>query len=358
VKIEKNKSLKSLNQYGVDVRANTFVELKSVEEVLELINVHELNQKIQILGDGNNILFTKDFDGLIIKPNIKGKEVIKEDEENVWIKVYCGEDWDTFVRWAVENNYQGIENLVMIPSSIGGAVTQNIAAYGQNIMDVIEEVETVSLETGDKKIFSNEECGYKYRDSFFKGKYKNKYILISATFRLNKVTNELETNYHERESRYGSLIGELQSIAKEPYTIQDVMNAVIIQRTKRLPSINEYGTCGSVFANPVVSNKEFKRLSEIIPELQSYPVDKLQYTIKEWNKIKDEYVKIPAGRIIDQLGWIGKWSGNVGVSEKHALCVITNREATGKEVFTFLEDIKQDVKDTYGIDLTYEINII
>ena len=136
------------------------------------------------------------------------------------------------------------------------------------------------------------------------------------------------------------------------------MQAVKNQRTKKLPSIDEYGTCGSVFANPIVTREKYIELSKVIPELQSYPVDKLQYTRKEWDKIEEDSVKIPAGRIIDELGWLGKWDKNVGVYDKHALCVVTNRKASGEEVFNFLEKIKEDVKSTYDIELTYEINII
>ncbi len=356
--IEKNKSLKPLNQFGVDVNAKYFVELQSLDDITEFLNSPYSKDNILILGEGNNILFTKDFDGIVVKPNIKGKEIVREDEKYIWVKLYSGENWDDFVRWAVENNYQGVENMILIPSSIGGAVTQNIAAYGQNIMDVVVEVEAVSIENGEKKIFSHEECEFTYRNSIFKSKYRNQYILISATFKLNKEAKELELSYHERKARYGSLEDELKTFAKEPYTIQDVMQAVINLRTKKLPSVDEYGTCGSVFANPTVSKEKYLELSSKISELQSYPIDKLQYTRKEWSEIQEDSVKIPAGRILDELGWRGKWDGNVGVYDRHALCVVTNREASGQEVYRFLETIKRDVKDTYDIDLIYEINII
>jgi UDP-N-acetylmuramate dehydrogenase len=359
MQIYHNKSLKELNQYGVDANTKHFVTLENVEDIEELKSSELLEEKnILILGDGNNILFRDDFDGLIIKPEFKGKEIIKEDEKNIWIKIYSGEDWEDFVEWAVENDYQGIENLTMIPSSIGGAVSQNIAAYGQNIMDVIESLEAFDLEGRVFKTFTNEECEYEYRSSVFKTKYRNRFIIISAIFKLNKVAEELETSYHERASRYGSLESELQTFAKEPYSIQDVMKAVQNLRTKKLPSIEEYGTCGSVFANPIVTKERYLELAKEIPELQSYPVNKLDYSRKDWFDIDEEYVKIPAGRIIDYLGWLGKWEGNVGVYDKHALCVVTNRKATGKEVFDFLEKIRQNVEDEYAIELEYEINII
>jgi len=307
-----NKSLKKLNQYGVDVNAKYFVTLNSLEDLEELKDSKLLDEEnILILGDGNNILFRDDFDGLIIKPQFKGKEIVKEDDKNVWIKIYSGEDWEDFVEWAVEHEYQGIENMTMIPSSIGGAVSQNIAAYGQNIMDVVESLEAFDVKEKRFKTFTNEECEYKYRQSVFKSRHKNRFIITYAIFKLNKVAEELETSYHERASRYGSLEEELQKFANEPYSIKDVMIAVKNIRTRKLPSIDEYGTCGSTFANPIVTKDKYFDLASKIPELQSYPVDKLQYTRKDWYKIDEEYVKIPAGRILDHLGWKGKWEGNI-----------------------------------------------
>jgi UDP-N-acetylmuramate dehydrogenase len=359
MKISHNKSLKDLNQYGVDIKAKEFVEVSNLQDLEELKSSKLLDEEnILILGEGNNILFTKDYPGLVIKPEFKGKEIIKEDEENVWIKIYSGEDWEEFVDWTVKNNYEGIENMTMIPSSIGGAVSQNIAAYGQNIMDVVESLYAFDIYKKEFKEFPNEECQYEYRSSIFKKEYKNRFIIISTIFKLNKIAKDLETSYHERASRYGSLEGELKTFAKEPYSIQDVQKAVENLRTKKLPSIEEYGTCGSVFANPIVTKDRYFELAERIPELQSYPVDKLQYTRKDWFNINEEYVKIPAGRIIDELGWLGKWEGNVGMYDKHALCAVTNRKASGKEIFDFLEEIRKNVRDTYDIDLDYEINII
>ncbi len=357
--IQKNKSLKELNQYGVDINAKLYVELITEVDIQELLDSNVLNkEKFLILGQGNNILFRNDFDGLIIRPIFKGKQILKEDKENVWIEIYSGEDWDTFVRWCVQNNYQGIENMVDIPSSIGGAVSQNIAAYGQNIMDVVESVSTIDLDKKEKTTFTNKMCKYSYRRSVFKSSERNKYLIISAIFKLNKEGKDIEISYHERKARYGSLEDELKSFAKEPYTIQDVMEAVIRQRGKKLPSIKEYGTCGSVFENPTVTKDKYTELSKVIPELQSYPAEKLTYTKTKWSEIDGEYVKIPAGRIIDELGWRGKWIGNVGVHKNHALCLVTNRKASGEDIFNFLEDIRKDVKEKYDISLNYEINII
>jgi len=225
-------------------------------------------------------------------------------------------------------------------------------------MDVVESIYTFDLKKKRFRTFSNKDCKYEYRSSIFKTKYKNRFLIIYAVFKLNKVAQELETSYHERTSRYGSLEEELNKFSKEPYSIQDVQKAVENIRTRKLPSVDQYGTCGSVFANPIVSKEKYLQLAKEIPELQSYPVDKLQYSRKDWFNVDEEYVKIPAGRIIDELGWRGKWEGNVGVYDKHAVCIVTNRKASGKEMFAFLEKIRKNVKDMYDIDLEYEINII
>ena len=338
MKVFTNKSLKDFNQYGVNAQAKYLIEIKNEDDINELVKSEYLNEeKILILGEGNNILFVNDFNGTIIKPVIKGKEVIKEDKENVWIKAYCGENWDNFVKWCVKNNYQGIENMVDIPGNIGGVVSQSIGAYGQNIMDAVESVEAVNLKTGEKRTFTNSECKFSYRSSIFKTTENPEYMIISSTFKLNKGESNPKLNYSSVEE-------ELKTFAQQPYTISDVMQAVINQRKKKLPSTKEYGTCGCVFENPFVTKEKYAALSKVIPNLQSYPAG--------------EYVKIPAGRIIDELGWKGKWKGNTGVYENHALCVVTNRKASGEEILKLIEEIKAEVKKKYDIDLKYEINII
>jgi len=237
---------------------------------------------------------------------------------------------------------------------------QNIAAYGQNISEVIEEVSAIEMATGKELTFSNEECKFTYRHSRFKIDERGKYCIVSVTFKLAKGTGKLETSYHERKGRYGSLEEELQSFAKSPYTMKDVMEAVIRQRTKRLPSLDEYGSCGSVFENPVVTVEKYNELAEKVSDLQSYPFDKLDYSKSKWDQFEEgvEYVKIPAGRLLDELGWKGRWIGNAGVSEKHALCVVTRDDVKGSEVLEVVEQMRKSVKDAYGVELEAELNII
>lgn len=354
MKIKKNFSIKDFNTFSIDIKSKYFVEVDNVEDCKEVLKKFG-DEKIFFLGGGSNTLFVNDWDGLIIKINFLGREIKDEDDEYAYVNFKAGEEWDDFVNWAVGNNYAGVENMVMIPGSVGGAVTQNIAAYGQNITDVLFEIEVLDVNSGEIIFLKPEECDFRYRSSKFKNEWRKKYVVVSATFKLKKNAQTFELSYHERSGRFGSLMDELKSFAKEPYTLKDVSKAVRNQREKRLPAVEDYGTCGSFFKNPVVSMEEFKELEKKIPDLQSYPPEDLIY--KKSDK-KEEFVKIPAGRLLDELGWKGKCDCNVGVSEKHALCVVTNKKATGREVLEFIESMKKSVKDSYGVELEEEVNIV
>jgi UDP-N-acetylmuramate dehydrogenase len=358
MKVKADASLKKYNTFGVDTKAKYFSKVKTIPQLSELLEKYP-NEKILILGDGSNTLLVDDWDGLALKMELKGKEIAKEDNDRVEINVASGENWDDFVRYTVKKNWSGIENMVMVPGTVGGAVRENIACYGHNISHSIVSIEVLDIKSRKIKTIDKERCGYVYRDSKFKKEWKNKYIITSAIFELRKNSKELELSYHERAGRYGSIQEELESFAKEPYNTKDVMEAVIRQRTKRLPSIEEYGTCGSFFKNPLVSFKKFKELEKRIDQLQCYPVEDLKYDLSGTKDFKDtDVVKIPAGRLLDELGWKGKWKGNVGVSEKHALCVVSNKKATGKEIYDFAKTMIEDVEKNYGIELIPEVNII
>ncbi|MBP8979021.1 UDP-N-acetylmuramate dehydrogenase [Candidatus Dojkabacteria bacterium] len=345
--IKKNTSLKDYNTFKVDVKAKYLAIPQTIEEIKEVLEKFK-DENLIILGGGSNTLFTKDWDGLVLIPKLKGINVVKEDEKYVYVQASAGEIWDEFVRWCVKNDYAGIENMVMIPGTVGGGVSQNIGAYGQEISKVVEKINILDIKTFEEKVIKPEECGYGYRKSNFKNIWQNKYLITSTIFKLTKHTKEFELSYHERAGRYGSLKEELDSFAKEPYSIQEVMEAIIRQRGKRLPSVEEYGTAGSFFANPIVTVEKFNELSKIIEELQSYPAE----------GYSEEYLKIPAGRLLDELGWKGKKIGNVATFERHALCVVTNMKATGKEILDYIEAMKKSVMDEYGVELTSEVNII
>lgn len=345
--IKKNTSLKDYNTFKVDVKAKYLAIPQTIEEIKEVLEKFK-DENLIILGGGSNTLFTKDWDGLVLIPKLKGINVVKEDEKYVYVQASAGEIWDEFVRWCVKNDYAGIENMVMIPGTVGGGVSQNIGAYGQEISKVVEKINILDIKTFEEKVIKPEECGYGYRKSNFKNIWQNKYLITSTIFKLTKHTKEFELSYHERAGRYGSLKEELDSFAKEPYSIQEVMEAIIRQRGKRLPSIEEYGTAGSFFANPIVTVEKFNELSKTVEELQSYPAE----------GYSEEYLKIPAGRLLDELGWKGKKIGNVATFERHALCVITNMKATGKEILDYIEAMKKSVMDEYGVELISEVNII
>lgn len=355
--IKRNNSLKKYNTFCIDVKAKYFAKVKDIQQCIDILEKYK-NEKILILGGGSNTLFLKDWDGLVLKIELKGKEIVKQDDQYVYINVSSGEDWDKFVKYAVKNDWAGIENLIFIPGTVGGAVAQNIGAYGQSITDSLYSIEALEIDTLQLKKFDPKECDYRYRSSRFKREWKNKYIITSATFRLRKNTEEFELSYHERSGRYGSLKEELESFSKEPYSIQDVMKAVVKQREKRLPTVKEYGTCGSFFENPLVTFKKYKELSKIVSDLQFYPSEDLKYDLTDTGEFKDDdLVKIPAGRLLDERGWKGKWEGNVGVSEKHALCVVTNKKARGEEIEKFIKRMQDDIKKNYDIELKPEVNI-
>lgn len=354
--IEENKSLKDLNTFGVGAKAKYFARVESIKQLQKLLrsDLAQENKKF-VLGGGSNILFVNDYDGLVIFIAIKGKKVIKEIKDKVWIKISCGEDWDGFVRWAVGKNYGGVENMVMVPGTVGGAISQNIAVYGQNISEVVNSVEAIDTKTGELLTLCQEECEYEYRSSLFK-RDPGRYIVVRATLVLEKNPDSFELNYHERKDRYGSIVESLEKTSEPPYTVEDVMNAAIYMRTRRLPSVDEYGTCGSFFQNPIVSVDKYEELSKKIPELQSYPVKDLSYEIKDWERLDGmDYVKIPAGRILDFMGYLDYWEGDVGVSPTHALCLVTNKKATGQEIHDFAKKIEDRVKKEYGIQLQREV---
>lgn len=342
MKIKRNVSLKTYNQFGVNVQAKYFAAPGSIQEVQELITDPKYkNEKKLILGGGNNILFINDFDGLVIKPKITGKKVIKQTAEHVWIKVGAGENWDELVRWVVDQGWGGIENLVMIPGTVGGAVSQGIGAYGQEAADCVQKVEAVDLKTGEVKYFSKEDCQFGYHTSVFKEKYKNKFLITNVWFRLTPASAGYELNYD-----YASLKKELEGV-EEPYSLKDVMEAVVRQRGKNLPDLDSYGTCGCFFTNPVVKKKKFEELKQRIADLASYPSGK-----------SEDWLKIPAGKLVDELGWRGHWEDTVGVSEKHALCIVTRRQASGQEILDLAKKIRQDVLDNYGVELGFEVNVV
>ena len=296
------------------------------------------------------MLFLEDFNGLVIKNELKGIDVYEEGEDRVRVRIAAGEDWDGLVRWAVSKGLSGIENLAFIPGTVGAAVVQNIAAYGQNFEEVFLGVGGISLTNGESFYLNRTECQFSYRDSVFKKSESKELFITFIEIELSKKP-VFSTSYH---SRYESLSAELEG-KQEPYSVQDIYDAVVQLRLKKLPDWRKVGTAGSFFKNPVVSKHQYEKISEEVKELQCYPVGNLSY---DGEGVEEENVKIPAGRLLDELGWKGKQIGRVGTFEKTALVVVNLGAATGEEILEFTEKMKADVLHAYGISLEREVCVV
>lgn len=328
--------LKPFNTFGVSVQAPNFSIVRTESEIPK-------TDDVLILGEGANVLFTKDIDKPVVKNELKGIKKI----DDVTFEVASGENWHEFVMWTVEQNLSGIENLALIPGTVGAAAVGNIAAYGQNVGEIIESVRGFHLNLRDLSVLSHDELNFTYRNSSVKD-----FFVTSVIIKLSK-TAHFDTNYH---SRFESLKSELP---EPPYTPKMIAEAIIRLRTKKLPDWHKIGTAGSFFKNPFVSKEKFEGLKKVMPGLQAYPVNKMLYPnpFDPVFKMAD-LVKIPAGRLLDELGWRGKRIGNVGTFEKHALIVVNYGGATGLEILDFSQKMQDDIKKNFAIDLEPEVKII
>ncbi len=351
-----NELLSKHSTMRVGGRADFLIEIKSEEVLDDFVQIYKDDPALELLviGEGSNTLFTGDFKGIVLKIMHRGIEKIDEDDEYVTLKVQGGHNWHEFVEYCVEHNLAGNENLAFIPGTVGAAPVQNIAAYGQVQEDTFLSLEALNIETGEKEIFDEPECEFAYRSSVFKTSKNGKYIITNVTYKMKKASEYIpETSYH---SRYESLSQFLPE-DKTTITLKDIFNAVIAIRKHKLPQVEEEGTLGSFFVNPFVTKIELEKLKMVFPNIQYYPVDKMQYPALDLLK-DQEIVKIPAGWLLEELGWRGKREGNVGTSPKHALCLTVTGPADGKEVLDFMEAMKKDVKEKTGINLKSEVNVI
>lgn len=339
--------LTPFNTLRVHAQANNLVEVNGSSQITQL----SINQHLLLLGHGANVLFVDNYPGTVAKIKLGGKKVASQSENSVVVEVAAGEDWHQLVMWSVDNNWSGMENMALIPGTAGAAAVGNIAAYGQNQEDIFVKLTAVDLETGKSAEFSKQDCQFAYRESRFKHS-QTKYLVTSVTYELSK-TAHFDTSYH---SRYESLSAELPNTKQ--LTPKDVAEAVIRLRRKKLPDPDKVGTAGSFFKNPVVGKDKYMSLKSHIPQLQAYPPTKLKYEDEsEWMGSVNK-VKVPAGRLLDELGWKGKRVGNVGTHPTHALTVVNYGDATGREIYDFSESMREDIKKNFGIDLEYEVEII
>lgn len=334
LRIQNNFDLSAFTTMGVKANAAFFVEVDSLTLLKKALEfAKSKNLKILILGGGSNILFINNFDGIVILNSLKGMEFISDTK----LKVSGGENWHKLVLFCVQHNLWGIENLSLIPGSVGAAPIQNIGAYGVELKDVFVSLEALMISTGEIQTFSNADCKFGYRDSIFKNELKGEAIIVSVTLSLLKQKNA-NTSY----KALADLILEKGII--DP-TIKDISDAVIEIRSSKLPDPKEIGNTGSFFKNPVISIEKYNQLLAEFPKLPSYP-------------ISEDEVKVPAGWLIDKAGWKGKRVGEAGVHDKQALVLVNHGNATGEEIWNLATQIRLSIQKKFGILLTPEVNII
>lgn len=334
--IHKNYNLQNKNSFGLNVSAKYFCEVESLVELREIVVKME-GEKVLFLGSGSNILFAKDFAGCVLQYKRKGMNTLDEDKDSILLEVFAGEPWDDFVAFCVWNNYYGIENMSLIPGTVGAAPIQNIGAYGQELKDVFFAANGIYLKNFEEKTFFKSGCNFDYRSSIFKHELKNKFLITSVLFRLKKT--------HQLNTHYGSIEQELKNIGKKNPTLTDIRNIVIKIRQEKLPDPKVLGNCGSFFKNPEIEKVHFEKLHNLHPSLKGFPVS-------------ESTVKIPAGWLIEQTGWKGKRIGNVGVHENQALVIVNYGDASGDEILHLAGLIKEDVYKRFEIQLEEEVNII
>lgn len=336
--IQENVSLKNYNTFGVEASAKYFVKVSSIEEVIEALKHSNTQTSIFFLGGGSNVLFTKDLDGLVMVLDLKGISEKIIDENHVLVTAKAGENWHQFVVYNLNKNYGGLENLSLIPGNVGTSPMQNIGAYGTEIKDVFESCKVLNLETLETEIFYREDCRFGYRDSVFKQEGKGKFVILEVTFRLT-------AKDHKISVEYGAIRSELDKMNIAEPTIQDVSKAVISIRQSKLPDPKEIGNAGSFFKNPTISLLQYEGLKQKFENIPGYP--------------NGDFVKVPAGWLIEQCGWKGKQIGNVATHHLQSLVIINKTgNATGKEIFDFSTMIIDSVKEKFGIELEREVNIL
>jgi UDP-N-acetylmuramate dehydrogenase len=337
MEILKNYPLQQLNTFGIAAAAKEFVSVTSVTELAEVLKENS-GKELFILGGGSNMLLTQDINALVIHVNIKGIEVVWQDENTVHIKAMAGENWHGFVQHCISEGYGGIENLSLIPGNVGTTPIQNIGAYGTEIKDTMVSCEGMDIATQQLTTFTNVECEFAYRESVFKGRLKGLYVITSVTFALTKTNHKINTSY-------GDIAAELTKHNIAIPTIKDVGAAITAIRQSKLPDPKELGNSGSFFKNPIISAEQFKYLYLKHPTMP-------HYTLNEFE------VKVPAGWLIEQCGFKGSRYGDAGVHARQALVLVNYGNATGAELLALSKKIQDTVLDTFGIAIEAEVNVV
>ena len=337
MEIQDQYSLKKHNTFGIEAKAKKFIAVHSIDELTQVLHQNKAERKF-VLGGGSNMLLTKDIDALVIHIDLKGKKIIDEDEDFVWVESQAGENWHEFVLWTISQNFGGLENMSLIPGNVGTTPVQNIGAYGTEIKDTFISCKAVDIENQELKEFSKEECQFGYRESVFKNEQKDKYIITSVVFKLTKKNHKINISY-------GDIAGELNKNNILEPTLNDISNAVIAIRQSKLPDPKELGNSGSFFKNPIVLKSEFNAIHKRFPEMKYYDISETE-------------VKVPAGWLIEQAGFKGKRFGDAGIHKNQALVLVNYGNATGQEILNISKDIQNTIFEKFGIRIEAEVNVI
>ncbi|HET8860138.1 UDP-N-acetylmuramate dehydrogenase [Marivirga sp.] len=340
LKFTESQSLKNYNTFGFNVVAKLFIEINTKSELQELLKSKEwAENKHLILGGGSNILLTKNFEGLVVLNRISGIEILEEAHNSVLLKVGAGENWHQFVLHTLKENYGGLENLSLIPGTVGAAPMQNIGAYGVEIKDSFHSLEAINLKNGKIEIFKNEECQFGYRESVFKHDVKGQYIICSVSFLLDK------PSFHRINLDYGVIKNVLTDKNIDNPSIQDVSNAVIEIRQSKLPDPAKIGNSGSFFKNPIIDAPHFEKLKKSFPNMPFY-------------ELEEGMIKLAAGWLIENAGWKGHQENGVGVHPKQALVLVNYGNGNGKDIINLAKNIQDSIQSKFGVELNPEVNFL
>ncbi|WP_367757523.1 UDP-N-acetylmuramate dehydrogenase [Flavobacterium sp. WC2430] len=332
-----NFSLKNYNTFGIEASAKQFVNVQNVTDLKSILKQNKTAKKF-ILGGGSNMLLTQNINALVLHIDLKGKRIIQENDDFVWVESQAGENWHEFVLWTIAQNFGGLENMSLIPGNVGTTPIQNIGAYGTEIKDTFVSCEAVTIENQEIKNFIKEECHFGYRESIFKNDAKDQYIITSVVFKLTKRNHKINTSY-------GDILGELEKNNITNPSLKDVSNAVIAIRQSKLPDPKELGNSGSFFKNPILLKTDFEKIHQQFPEMKYYEVSETE-------------VKVPAGWLIEQAGFKGKRFGDAGIHKNQALVLVNYGNATGQEILAVSKTIQDTLFKTFGIHIEAEVNVI
>jgi UDP-N-acetylmuramate dehydrogenase len=340
IHLQENVDLTKLNTFGLQCIARYFVGIQRAEQLKALLELDFIQKETRlVLGGGSNLLFTKEiFEGLVIKNEIKGIKILRENDDHCWLQVGAGEGWHDFVLYCVEQQLGGVENLSLIPGSVGAAPMQNIGAYGVEVKDVIETVTAYDFEKRSNRDFTNHECAFGYRESYFKNEGKNHYFITHVCFKLSK-------RNHIFKTEYGAIKEFLTKMNINELSLKGISDAVIAIRQSKLPDPTQLGNAGSFFKNPTITLSQYESLKKKYVTMPMFVVD-------------TTHVKVPAAWLIEQCGWKGKTVGNVGVHTQQALVIVNYGHGKGQDILELATKIQASVESDFGISLHMEVNIV